>query len=333
MSSFPAFMIDKKKDAKICSWSINQLSVDDLPDQGDVVVDVDYSCLNFKDAMIIKNGGNIVRTWPFVPGIDFAGRVESSADPRYQVGDQVVLTGWRVGEAYWGGLAGKARVKADWLVPLPASLSTKQAMSVGTAGFAAMLGILAMERAGLTPQSNGSVLVTGATGGVGSLAVAMLKGAGYHVTASTRSVDKNTSFLTQLGADEVIGAFEDAPTRPLADARWKGCIENIGGNTLSSVLAETMWRCPVASVGLAASPVFTGNVIPFLLRGVNLLGVESAAEPYDTRVAAWTRIASDMPLTVLEDLTTTVPLSQVHDTAAALLKGDTTGRIVVDCRH
>lgn len=325
-----ALVLSKNQGEKVCTREVKELRVDDLP-EGDVLIDVSHSCLNFKDAMIIKNGGNIVRNWPFVPGIDFAGRVISSGHSRYKEGDSVILTGWRVGEAYWGGLATKARVKGEWLVPMPEGMTPETSMALGTAGLAAMLGIMALESHGLTPETKGSVLVTGATGGVGSLAVAMLKSNGYHVTASTRNVDANEVFLKRLGVDEIIASaeFEQDPTRPLDATRWSGAIDNVGGTTLSNILAQLNWRCSVASVGLASSPAFNGNVIPFLLRGTNLLGVESAAEPFQNRLTAWGRMGEEVPSELLASLTTTITLDEAADTALALLKGETTGRVVV----
>ena len=279
-STFSALVLDEK-DGKV-SHQLRDLSGDDLP-EGDVTVAVDYSTVNYKDGMVVKGIGKLVRDYPHVPGIDFAGTVESSEDVRYKPGDKVVLTGWRVGEIHWGGYAQKARVKADWLVPLPDGLSAKQAMAVGTAGFTSMLCVDALERHGLTPD-DGTVLVTGAAGGVGSVAVAILARLGYTVASTT----------------------------------------------LATVLTQMRYGASVAACGLAGGPKLETTVIPFLLRGVNLLGIDSVMQPYENRMRVWRRIATDLPLDKLDAMTEVTGLASVGEAADAILGGAIRGRRVID---
>jgi len=275
--------------------AITELDESALP-PGDVTVAVEYTTVNYKDGLVINGGAGLVKKWPHVPGIDFAGTVLDSADPRYRAGDRVVLTGWRVGELHWGGCAQRARVSGDWLVPLPAGLSTRQAMAIGTAGFTAMLAVIALEQQGLTPDA-GEVLVTGAAGGVGSVATAILAQRGYTVVASTGRAHTH-GYLTALGAASVIdrSAFADPAKRPLEAERWAGCVDSVGGNTLARVLAQTRYAGSVAAVGLAGGSRLEHTVIPFLLRGVNLLGIDSVLCPMARRSQAWARLLTDLPL-------------------------------------
>ena len=272
----------------------------------------------------------MVRTYPHVPGIDFAGTVEQSDDPRYQVGDKVVLTGWRVGEAWWGGYAQKARVKADWLVPLPKGLSTQQAMAVGTAGFTAMLAVMALEDHGLHPEK-GEVLVTGAAGGVGSVATSILAKLGYDVAGVTGRPE-TVDYLKSIGVSRVVAREElnETVKRPLESENWAGCVDAVGGNMLARVLGQMKYGASVAAVGLAGGANLPATVIPFLLRGVNLLGIDSVMQPFENRQRAWQRVVSDLPLDKLEAIVQTAKLSDLPELGSAILKGSVQGRVVVD---
>ena len=308
---------------------VRKVSYDDLPN-GEVTVDIDYSTLNYKDGLCIGPGGGLVRNYPHVPGIDFAGLVETSDDARYEVGDKVVLTGWRVGENRWGGYAQKARVKGDHLVPLPKGLSTKQAMAVGTAGLTAMLAIMALEQQGLT-NGSGTVLVTGAAGGVGSVAVAILANLGYDVAAVTgRSAVGQ--YLKSLGAKQIVAREDINETikKPLEAETWAGCVDAVGGDMLARVLGQMSYGGSIASVGLAGGSALNASVIPFLLRGVNLLGIDSVVQPLDNRKRAWKRIAQDLPLKKLESMVTLASLSDLPDLGKEILKGRIKGRVVID---
>src|SRR5690348_8210024 len=267
---------------------------------GDVTVRIEYSTLNYKDGMILQGQGRLVRQYPHVPGVDFAGTVEESSSPEFKPGDPVVLTGWRVGELHWGGYAERARVRADWLVPLPAGLDARQAMAIGTAGFTAMLALLALEHHGLK-QDMGEVLVTGASGGVGGVAVALLAALGYRVVASTGRPELR-DYLESLGAADLIdrAALAAKPTRPLDRERWAGAIDAVGGTTLATILTQLKYRAGVAACGLAGGSDLPGSVIPFLLRGVSLLGIDSVMCPRDERIEAWDRLARDLPLARLD---------------------------------
>ena len=311
------------------SASIQQIDEDRLP-EGDVTVAVEYSTVNYKDGLCIGPGGGLVRNYPHVPGIDFAGTVESSDDPRYAAGDKVVLTGWRVGEAHWGGYAQKARVKADWLVPLPEGLTTRQAMAVGTAGFTAMLAVMALEDHGLAPHQ-GEVLVTGAAGGVGSVATAILAKLGYEVAAVTGRPETEY-YLTDLGAKRIVPRAELAETvkRPLESETWAGCVDAVGGAMLARVLGQMKYGASVAAVGLAGGAGLPATVVPFLLRGVNLLGIDSVMKPYEDRLRAWERIASDLPMDKLEAMIQPATLDDLPKLGADILKGQVQGRVVVD---
>ncbi len=308
---------------------VMKLGVDALP-EGDVLVRVEYSDVNYKDGMIVNGIGGLVRQYPHVPGIDFAGVVEESSHSRFKPGDKVVLTGWRVGEVHWGGYAQKARVNGDWLVALPDALSTRQAMAVGTAGLTSMLCVKALENHGITPNV-GPVLVTGAAGGVGSVAVAILARLGYKVTASTGR-EALHGYLKSLGATEIVGRTElsELSKRPLEKEIWAGAIDTVGSTTLARVLAQVKYGGSVAACGLAAGPKLETTVIPFLLRGINLLGIDSVMQPYENRVATWDRISSDLPHEKLEEMTEVIGLDDVAKAAADILAGQVRGRLVVE---
>jgi acrylyl-CoA reductase (NADPH) len=297
---------------------------------GDVTVAVEYSTLNYKDGMILEGQGRLVRAYPHVPGVDFAGTVLASDSPEFRPGDPVILTGWRVGELHWGGYAERARVPASFLVRRPEGLSAKQAMAIGTAGFTAMLAVIVLERHALKPDA-GEVLITGAAGGVGSIAVSLLAALGYRVAASTGRPELR-DYLVGLGAAELIdrAALAAKPTRPLDRERWAGVIDAVGGMTLATVLTQLKYRASVAACGLAGGSDLPATVIPFLLRGVNLLGIDSVMCPREERVEAWRRLARDLPLDKLAALTETVPLADVPGLAPRILKGEVRGRIVID---
>jgi len=300
--------------------------------EGDVTVAIEYSTLNYKDGMILNGLGRLVRTYPHVPGIDFAGTVERSESPAVKAGEKVVLTGWRVGEVQWGGYAEKARVKASQLVRLPAGLTTRQVMAIGTAGFTAMLAVIALERHGLHVGSE--VLVTGATGGVGGTAIALLSHLGHKVVASTGRTELK-SYLEGLGASEVLHRSELAtpPTRPLDRERWDGAIDAVGSATLATILTQLKYRASVAACGLTGGNDLPTTVIPFLLRGVNLLGIDSVMCPHEQRVEAWRRLAKDLPLDRLDRMIEEIPLSQVAALAPRILGGQLRGRTVIDVRR
>lgn len=325
---FNALVVEKDADGQTRA-AVRQLDETQLPD-AEVTVAVEYSTLNYKDGLCLGAGGGLVRAWPHVPGIDLAGVVAASSDPRYAPGDRVVLTGWRVGEAHWGGYAQKARVKADWLVPLPAGLTTRQAMAVGTAGLTAMLAVMALEDHGLTP-ARGEVLVTGAAGGVGSVAVALLAQRGYRVAAVTGRPETE-GYLRGLGASRIVPRADLAETvkRPLESETWAGCIDAVGGAMLARVLGQMKYGASVAAVGLAGGAALPATVIPFLLRGVNLLGIDSVLRPYPDRVRAWDRIARDLPLDRLEAMVRPATLADLPALGEAILQGQVQGRVVVD---
>ena len=325
---FKALVVEKDDEGK-ASASVKDIGLDDLP-EGEVTVAVEYSTVNYKDGLCIGPGGGLVRSYPHVPGIDFAGTVEESSDDRYKAGDKVVLTGWRVGEAHWGGYAQKARVKADWLVPLPEGLDTRQAMAVGTAGFTAMLAVMALEDHGLSPDK-GEVLVTGAAGGVGSVATAILANLGYEVAGVTGRPETE-SYLKDLSAARIVPREEINETvkRPLETETWAGCVDAVGGSMLARVLGQLKYGASVSAVGLAGGASLPATVVPFLLRGVNLLGIDSVMQPYDNRVRAWKRIASDLPMDKLEAMVQPATLADLPQLGADILKGQVKGRVVVD---
>jgi acrylyl-CoA reductase (NADPH) len=328
MTTFKALVLDEI-DGKTNS-SIQHLEPASLPASlpgGDVLVRVSYSSLNYKDGLAITGTGKIIRKFPMVPGIDFAGVVETSSSDRYKPGDQVVLTGWGVGERHWGGMAQLARVKSDWLVPLPKGLSAAQAMGIGTAGLTAMLCVIALERAGL---EKGEVVVTGAAGGVGSVAVMLLAKLGYAVTASTGRASTH-DFLRELGATDFLERDVLAtPGKPLEAERFAGAVDTVGGTTLAGLLTRMKYDSSVAACGLAGGSGLSTTVLPFILRGVNLLGVDSVMISYERRVEAWNRLAQDLPLTLLERAMQTVTLEDVPQLAQEILAGQVRGRVVVD---
>ena len=327
---FNALVMEKDEESGLASPVIKQISEDDLP-HGDVRVAVEYSTVNYKDGLCMSpKGGGLVRNYPHVPGIDYAGTVEDSSDDRYKPGDKVVLTGWRVGEAHWGGYAQKASALADWLVPLPEGLSTRQAMAVGTAGFTAMLAVMALEDHGLTPD-RGPVLVTGAAGGVGSVATAILANLGYEVAAVTGRPEAG-EYLKSLGAASIVPREElnETTKRPLESETWAGCVDAVGGAMLARVLGQMKYGCSVAAVGLAGGAALPATVIPFLLRGVNLLGIDSVMQPYENRVRAWKRIATDLPMDKLEAMIQPATLKDLPKLGEEILKGRVKGRVVVD---
>ena len=326
---FNALMVNKDEETGKTHAEVTQIDLDRLP-EGEVTVAVEYSTVNYKDGLCIGPGGGLVRKYPHIPGIDFAGTVEASDDDRYKPGDKVVLTGWRVGEAHWGGYSQKARVKADWLVPLPEGLDTRQAMAVGTAGFTAMLSVMALEDHGLV-SGNGPVLVTGAAGGVGSVAVAILANLGYEVAGVTGRPD-TADYLKSLGVSEIVAREElnETVKRPLEAETWAGCIDAVGGEMLARVLGQMKYGGSVAAVGLAGGAGLPATVIPFLLRGVNLLGIDSVMQPYENRLRAWQRVGKDLPLSKLEDMVVPAALSDLPKLGADILNGQIRGRVVVD---
>jgi len=324
---FQALVVDNNGGTVTASMQI--VSEASLP-AGNVLVGVEYSTVNYKDGLVVTGAGGLVKRYPHVPGVDFAGTVLESAYPSYRPGDQVVLTGWRVGEVQWGGYAQKACVDGGWLVPLPTGLTARQAMAIGTAGLTAMLAVMALEAHGLTPSA-GEVLVTGAAGGVGSVAVAILARLGYQVVASSGRADAH-GYLSSLGAATVIdrSPFAETAKRPLEGERWAGCIDSVGGNTLGRVLAQTRYGCSVAAVGLAGGNKLEHTVIPFLLRGVSLLGIDSVMCPRAKRLEAWNRLQASLPLDKLEAMMGEVALDEVPRVAAQILQGRVRGRVVVD---
>ncbi len=300
--------------------------------EGDVTVRVSHSTLNYKDGLAITGKGPIVRQFPMVPGVDLAGTVEDSSDPDFKPGDQVVLNGWGVGEGHWGGLAERARVQGKWLIPLPSAFTPAQAMAIGTAGYTAMLAIMALEKNGVTPDK-GDVLVTGANGGVGSFAIALLAKLGYRVVASTGRVSES-EYLTSLGAAEIIDRATLAePGRPLAKERWAGAIDSVGSHTLANICASTRYWGTVAACGLAQGMDFPASVAPFILRGVTLAGIDSVMRPRQDRIDAWARLARDLDVSLLPLISREIGLSEVVETAQLLMDGQVRGRIVVDTRR
>ena len=325
MSRFPAYLATKTDGEQ--SISKTELSEDDLMD-GDVTVRVEYSALNYKDGLAMTNRAPIIRRYPLVPGIDLAGTVVASTNGRFTAGDRVVLNGYGAGETHSGGFAGMARVSGDWLVKLPESLSTRQAMAIGTAGYTAMLCILALEHHGIAP-THGNVLVTGAAGGVGSIAVAILSKLGYRVTATTGRLQES-DFLKSLGASDVIdrGPYAEK-AKPLAKELWSGAVDVAGGNTLANVLSQTMRGGAVAACGLAESMELPTSVAPFILRGVTLYGIDSVMCPMEKRLTAWQRLDADLDRDLLESLSNEISFDELPEAAAAILQGRIRGRTIV----
>jgi len=328
-TQFLALLLDQDGDGKV-SGGLQTLDNDRLAD-ADTTVAVKYSSLNYKDGMIMNGIGKLVRTYPHVPGVDFVGVVESCTSGKFQPGDEVICTGWRVGEAWWGGFATRARVKSDWLVAVPDGLSLIQTMALGTAGLTAMLALMALEDHGLTPDQDGEVLVTGAAGGVGSVCVALLAHLGYRVAAGTGR-DASHDYLRDLGATSLISRDElqTAPRGPLSRARWSGAIDNVGGAILGNLLGALNPTASCAAVGNAAGVSFAASVLPFLLRGVNLLGIDSVNCPTERRIVAWRRLATDLPLAKLDAVAHVHPLGDLLVLGDAILKGQVQGRAVID---
>lgn len=327
MSQFRALMLSETE-GKVTA-AVETVAEDRLP-AGDVLVRVNYSTLNYKDGMILNGLGRLVRQYPHIPGIDFAGTVEASDHPAWRPGDKVILTGWRVGEVWWGGYAQKARVKGEWLVPLPEDLSARQAMALGTAGLTAMLAVMALEEHGVAPDK-GEVLVTGAAGGLGSVATAVLAGRGYRVAASTGRADQH-DYLKRLGAGVLVDRAElsGGAAKPLLAERWAGCVDSVGGPTLAHVLASLRLHGAVASCGNAGGVELNTTVLPLLLRGVSVLGIDSAQCPTQRRLEAWRRLAAEMPKDLLDELTTEIALADLPAEGGRILKGQVRGRVVVD---
>lgn len=326
LPSFKAILIEKDESGYHAREA--ELGETQLPD-GDVIIRVEYSTLNYKDGLAITGRGPVVRTFPMVPGIDFAGIVEASNHPDFKPADRVVLNGWGVGEHHWGGLAQKARVDGDWLVHLPDTISPRQAMAIGTAGYTAMLCVMALERFGITP-GNGDVLVTGANGGVGSLSIALLNRLGFRVVASTGRASE-TAYLKRLGASEIIDRAElSKPGRPLQKERWAAAIDSVGGHTLANVCAGIKADGAVAACGMAEALDFPGSVAPFILRGVALLGINSVTRPRSERLEAWRRLATHLDASLIDEVTTEIGLGEVIGSATELLEGRVRGRIVVN---
>jgi acrylyl-CoA reductase (NADPH) len=322
---FQGLLIEKSDGAS--ATRLAQLDDAELPD-GDVTVRVAYSTLNYKDALAITRGLPVVRKFPMVPGVDLAGAVEASSHAKFKRGDLVVMNGFGIGEVRWGGLAERARLNGDWLIPLPGAFTARQAMAIGTAGYTAMLCVLALERHGVTPDK-GQVLVTGAAGGVGGIAIALLRKLGYAVVASTGRLAE-TDYLKSLGADEVIDRAQlSSPGAPLQKERWAGAIDNVGSHTLANVLASIRYGGAVAACGLAQGLDLPGSVAPFILRGVTLAGIDSVYRPMPDRVVAWRRLSSDLDARKLDSLTHEISLGEAIDAASKILEGVVRGRLVV----
>lgn len=326
---FKALIVERNEDKSV-SVSHEEIESDRLPDDGEVDIAVEYSTVNYKDGLCLNGLGGLVRTYPHVPGVDFAGEVICSSDDRYAVGDKVIMHGWRGGEARWGGYAQRANEKADWLVPLPDGLTTKEAMSIGTAGFTAMQAIMRLESHGMKPE-DGEVLVTGAGGGVGSVATILLSRRGYQVAAATGRAEI-AEYLTGLGASRIVSREEllEDSGRVLESSQWAGCIDSVGGQILARVLKQMNYGASVAAIGNAAGAEFTATVIPFLLRGINLLGIDSVACPYEDRVKIWAALAAEMPKDVIAAITDEIALGDVPAVGKQILEGQVKGRVVVD---
>ena len=326
---FNALLLTKADDGATQA-TVTQLEEDRLP-EGEVRVNVAYSTVNYKDALAVTGKSPVVRKFPMVPGIDFAGTVAESSDARFRPGDAVLLNGWGVGETHWGGLAGQARVKADWLTPIPAGLDARQCMAIGTAGYTAMLALMALQAHGVEPAM-GPVLVTGANGGVGTISIVLLARAGFTVHASTGR-PAEAPYLKELGATEVIDrATLNVPGRPLQKERWAAAIDSVGSHTLANVCASLQYGGTVAACGLAQGMDLPATVAPFILRGVTLAGIDSVNAPQSRRRTAWDRLAAELPAALLEGNTQRIGLGQVAEVANRLLAGEVRGRVVVDLK-
>lgn len=319
-----ALVLDQRDGQTVAQ--VTSLSTEQLP-QGSVTVDIDYSSLNYKDALAITGSGKIIRQFPMVPGIDFAGSVHTSSDPRFHAGQKVLLTGWGVGENHWGGLAAQARVNGDWLVAMPQGLDTRKAMVIGTAGFTAMLCVMALEEAGIKPE-DGEIVVTGASGGVGSTAIALLHSLGYHVVAVSGR-ESTHSYLLQLGARRILSRSEFTETRPLEKQLWAGAIDTVGNTILAKVLAQMNYNGCVAACGLAGGIALPATVMPFILRNVRLQGVDSVMTPPARRIAAWARLARHLPESFYQLATREIILDQCPMLARAMIDNQVQGRTLV----
>ena len=327
MTTFNGILLDKTETG--FSAALSAIDTSRLPVEGDVTVAIEYSTVNYKDGLAIANKSPVVRKWPMVAGIDGAGVVESSDDPRWKAGDKVILNGFGVGESHWGCLAQKARLKADWLVPLPAQFSTRQAMAIGTAGYTSMLAVLALANHGVTPSS-GEILVTGAAGGVGSVAIVLLAARGYQIVASTGRLAES-EYLKSLGATTVIDRNElSQPGKPLQKERWAGVVDSVGSHTLANAIAQCKYNATVAACGLAQGMDLTTSVAPFILRGITLAGIDSVYAAMPRRLEAWKQLAIELDKSKLDALTTVIKLSDVVAEAPAILAGQVRGRMVVD---
>jgi acrylyl-CoA reductase (NADPH) len=324
---FNALVLNKIEDQK-STGKVKEIDISNLP-EGDVLINVDYSTINYKDSLAITSSSPIIKIYPMVPGIDFAGTVEESSNNNFKTGDKVILNGYGVGEKHWGGMAQKARINGNWLVKLPEKFTTKQAMAIGTAGYTAMLCVLALEKNGVTPDK-GEILVTGATGGVGSVAISLLAKLGYQVSASSGRTEYS-EYLKSLGAHNIIDRSElSEKGRPLGKEIWAGAIDSVGSHTLANICASIKYGGTVAACGLAQGFDFPSTVMPFILRGVTLAGIDSVYCPLRNRITAWERLATDLNLDHLESMTSTISLSEVVSSAHNMLSGKTYGRIIVD---
>jgi acrylyl-CoA reductase (NADPH) len=325
---FKSLLINKTEDSYVALFT--ELAESELP-EGDVTVTIDYSSINYKDALAITGRGPIVRHFPMVPGIDFAGTVSASSHPEYQAGDKVLLTGWGVGEKHWGGLSGKARVNGGWLTPLPAGASSKHVMAIGTAGFTAMLCVDALLNHGVKPE-DGPILVTGASGGVGSIAAMILSSMGYHVTVSTGRPEEAAWLYKAVGVNDIIDRAElSSPGKPLQKERWAAAIDTVGSHTLCNACAGVRYGGIVAACGMAQGMDLMGNVAPFILRGITLKGIDSVMFPKEKRVAIWQQALQHLPESKLDSLTAVFPLSEAINVAEKLLNGGIRGRAVIQC--
>ena len=324
---FNALVLNKQEDQK-ATGKVEKINIADLP-EGDVLVKIKYSTLNYKDSLVLTSSSPIVKSFPMVPGIDFSGEVEESSNDNFKTGDKVLLNGFGVGEKYWGGMSQKAKVKGDWLVKLPENFTHKQVMAIGTAGYTAMLCVLALEKNSITPDK-GEVLVTGATGGVGSVAIALLNKLGYQICASSGRPE-HKGYLETLGAQRIIGRSDlSEKGRPLGKEIWSGAIDSVGSFTLANICASTKYGGTVAACGLAQGFDLPSTVMPFILRSINLVGVDSVYCPLKDRMRAWQRLASDLDINKLEKMTSVIPLNKVMEAANDMLRGKSYGRIVID---
>ena len=324
---FNALVLNKIEDEK-ATGKVEAIETSNLPD-GDVLINIDYSTINYKDALAITSSSPIIKNYPMVPGIDFAGTVEETSNNNFKTGDKVILNGYGVGEKHWGGMSQKARVNGNWLVKLPENFTTKQAMAIGTAGYTAMLCVLALEKNGVTPDK-GEILVTGATGGVGSVAISLLSKLGYQVSASSGRAEY-TEYLKSLGASNIIDRSKlSEKGRPLGKENWAGAIDSVGSYTLANICASMKYGGTVAACGLAQGFDLPATVMPFILRSVTLAGVDSVYCPIEERIVAWERLAKDLNLANLDSMISTISLSEVVSSAHNMLSGKTYGRIIVD---